>query len=194
MNIEKNLIQKIEGLLKIKILNFVSDPNFSSHKPNYRLRIRESIANFLSLDLSFAEKKEILDINKIPSLKKGYLSISHSHDYGAYIISPSRIGLDIEHLDRLSEKVILRISRPTELKHCPNPLFLWSAKESAFKVFLNDEKKITTVSQISITSWSKIDDALFFFEGSFLEKDPPVFHGILIQQSKSVLAISTKIA
>lgn len=81
-------------------------------------------------ELSYSEKGK-------PEFPRGFVSLSHNHDYGAAMISTeSPVGIDVERLDRQVARVRHKFVHPEEEKvaNSYGDLFIWVAKEAAYKM------------------------------------------------------------
>jgi hypothetical protein len=107
-------------------IQFQLREEFGSSKPNHRLNLRRTLHELLN-------ETEILDLEKVPSLTQGFVSISHCHSLGGFAHSTKPIGFDIEETQRVSVDVANRLLNAKDEKTFPNPASLWGAKESAFK-------------------------------------------------------------
>jgi 4'-phosphopantetheinyl transferase EntD len=123
------------------------------------LHIRQDIISNYSPLLSSSEKRRILNINTLPTVENLFFSISHNKSIGGYAACDQRIGFDIEEVSRLSSESVTRVCTPIELTACPDFKLLWSAKESAIKLF----KTELVMSDIEILSWNQ-KDSFFLFE------------------------------
>lgn len=83
------------------------------------------------VQLSYSEKGK-------PEIPGGFVSLSHNHDYGAAVISLEKpVGIDVERLDRQVAKVRHKFVHTEEevvAQHFSD-LFLWVAKEAAYKMY-----------------------------------------------------------
>lgn len=82
-------------------------------------------------ELSYSEKGK-------PEFPRGFVSLSHNHDYGAAMISTeSPVGIDVERLDRQVARVRHKFVHPEEEKVANSfgDLFIWVAKEAAYKMY-----------------------------------------------------------
>lgn len=88
------------------------------------------------------EKKELhYTISGKPFLKENlHISISHSSELAVVLLTDKAAGIDVENLQRNTDKIAPRFLSDTELQHInstPSPaytrIFYWSAKEALFK-------------------------------------------------------------
>lgn len=114
---------------------------------------------------SVIEELDEMRSNKIPNLPWASQTISHCKTAGGWMATSPRfgIGMDLEEHDRLNMKLISRIASEDESSQAPNPLYLWAAKEAAFKS-QSRRNQPQIFSQIKIESWNKLDSYLFKFE------------------------------
>jgi phosphopantetheinyl transferase (holo-ACP synthase) len=159
---------------------------WSQNSSNYRENIRQFILTLPGLS---AEKDLILNLekplvkassaqkslSKIEGEKAGsenlsidqnsrlnFFSISHSMQSGVIAQSLIPVGIDLESSARVSEKIVARVSTPTELQEAPSAAHLWTAKEACYKALIHFQQP-QTVSQIEITDWSKGSSDTFSF-------------------------------
>ena len=119
----------------------------------------------------FTQKQELLpwdSLLKIGSKPEGplvHISISHSYNLGVFLFvfdKKKSIGFDIEQKDRITKKLISRISSKKEIKQAPFPQLLWVSKEAGLKG-LSDNKKPLLLSDCFISNWSQ-SKKIYFFE------------------------------
>ena len=136
------LKESAEDLLKICELNSTDSTHFATFKAEKRRK--EFLASRLLLQQLLPKCPEIVYLDKFgkPSLKNSGLNISitHSADLAAIILSEKNIGIDIEQLHRNIDKVVTRFASPSEIKFIEQSndpqlvkILLWSAKEAIFK-------------------------------------------------------------
>jgi phosphopantetheinyl transferase (holo-ACP synthase) len=101
----------------------------------------------------------------------GGISISHSKLGGTLLLSLTRksVGVDIEELGRLSEKVLNRVSSESERAAAPNSTFLWPAKEASFKALYPDNDDIS-IPQMTIGNWRNLDENAWSFSSHYEQK------------------------
>ncbi len=124
--------------------------SWGSQQANYRSEIRKYIHAHI------CDSDEILDLNKIPSLKKGSISISHDKNAGGFLWTPqqTQCGFDIEITERCRPEMVKRVSTDAEMQEAPFTSALWSAKEAAFKA-IPLEQQPHSVSQLIVGKWEK---------------------------------------
>lgn len=164
MGIQKTVQEKI-NLIQPDSL-FFSDINWGSDNFSGRDLIRKSIATQFHDQI----EPDILNLNKIPSLIAGHISISHCASIGSYIFSPTAVGLDIEESQRIKLSVVARVSNTEELLKAPSPELHWCAKEAAFKFLISFEQP-KAISEIILDWTSKKNDVYYFQIESILEKN-----------------------
>jgi hypothetical protein len=106
---------------------------WAAEKPNYRVKIREHMADVNTQHFSRLQWAQLYDLNQRPRGLNCFVSISHCHSIGGYSISTFPHGFDIEDLNRISDPIIIRTSTDEERSRTPHIKLLWSAKEAAFK-------------------------------------------------------------
>ncbi len=152
---------------------FVS-PVWSASHPNSRQQIRENIIKTLKFkkhDLNKLAKNEILNLNLVPNLTQMMvgLSISHCPGLGGFAYCKLKapvefdtglgvginVGFDIEEAQRVSMKVVKRVSTKEEILAAPSPEALWVAKEACFKAsnFKYPNSQYRLISKIKIHHW-----------------------------------------
>lgn len=134
-------------------IELFTSTDWSSCESNHRLLVRKDIKHQLKL-----LDDTVLDLEKIPELPHGFVSISHSLQVGGYVYSPvSMVGLDIESTHRVNPDIIRRVSTQEELAIAPTPAHLWCAKEALYKA-LRGISQPKTISAIQFSSWQPIGD------------------------------------
>jgi phosphopantetheinyl transferase (holo-ACP synthase) len=153
-------------------------PDVTSEQPNYRMKIRQALYKTLS-DTRYrtVDESTILNLEKLPSVTGMSISISHSKQGAAFAFSYSSmaIGIDIESPERINDSLIERLSSEEERKGCPNPRWLFTAKEACWKA-TNLEFKIETVSQIETYGWTTLNPNMLQFSAK-TEKKQITGHG-----------------
>lgn len=76
--------------------------------------------------------EDIFYINKIPMLKNGYVSISHSGGYVVLAIADNEIGIDIQKNDKTLRGV-------SNLRWCKTESYFKRVKSGSIKTLLNEE-------------------------------------------------------
>lgn len=130
-----NITETLEELRANSILNENSNLRLRAMKSILHQRaflsVRKllEIANYSDLDLYY-------DATGKPHLKDKFISITHSHEFSAIIISDEKVGVDIE----LQREKILKIAskfssesigKENEIKELT---VIWGAKEAVFKI------------------------------------------------------------
>lgn len=92
------------------------------------------------------------------------VSISHSSVFGGWLAvpRPHRIGFDVELSGRIQPRIIERVCSRQEMAECPNPAFLWCAKESYFKALEHEQPE--TITQLTVTNWTVLGAGVFTFQ------------------------------
>lgn len=96
--------------------------------------------------LSYSEKGK-------PEFPHGFVSLSHNHDYGAAIISlENPVGIDVERLDRQVARVRHKFvhQEEEEVAQTLSDLFIWVAKEAAYKMYGRKELDFRNDIRISM--------------------------------------------
>ena len=118
-------------------------PEWGSEKPDYRMKIREFLAN---VDSSYFNREQLAqhyNLNQRPQAAEGFISISHCTQAGGYSFSQKACGFDLEDVMRISDPIIRRTSTDDERAKAPHLKFLWVAKEAAYKALSDDGLLIT---------------------------------------------------
>ncbi|WP_320113473.1 4'-phosphopantetheinyl transferase superfamily protein [Draconibacterium orientale] len=137
------LKEAADDLLKKVKLTPVETARLATFKAEKRRK--EFLASRLLLQQLLPESPEIVYRDKFgkPSLKDSSLNISitHSADLAAIIISDKNIGIDVEQIHRNIDKVVTRYASPEEIEFIENSndpqfvkILLWAAKEAIFKI------------------------------------------------------------
>jgi phosphopantetheinyl transferase (holo-ACP synthase) len=138
---------------------------WSSVNQDYRGLIREDLYNQLAKSCEVV-RREFEDLSQIPKHTNYHISISHCRTFGGYtcISKPHIIGFDVESLQRVTGKILNRISNPKDdFDTVVNPAFIWVAKEAAFKV-LQYVSSIKVIQEVMIRSWSMKSANVFEFQ------------------------------
>ncbi len=181
----KLFVDFIKLHFKIKFLAISAESRFSSSVDQYRLHIRQDIVANYSPLLSSSEKRKILNLDALPKVENLFFSISHNKSIGGYAACDQLIGFDVEEVSRLSLENIHRVCTPDEVKVCPDFKFLWSAKESAIKLF----KIELVMSDIEVLSWQEHHGSFFYFE-AICKKASAQIKGVVIIKDQNTLACS----
>ena len=158
-------LELIRGLLGAPELYYEVYPKTtgateSGGKIRHRLRAAWEAHNYPSENIHFEHSP--------PTSTTHSVSITHSPGGTgfAWIRHPSRVGIDMEKLSRISIPVIQRVSEPAEIGQAPNPLFIWSAKEAAFKSYWGTRNQPSLISEVIVSDWSKKTTLGFSFNFS----------------------------
>ncbi len=156
---------------------------FSTKTEGERKRLRQRLVREIKNSLDFKNIKKKFDWDLFdwgPLLKPGSkaqslfatISISHCEGFGAFVFVFEKnlsIGWDLEKKNRITEKIVGRISSEKELKSSPSPPLLWTAKEAVFKCFSNSQSFLL-LSDGLISHWIK-DKEFYFFKGRSKKTD-----------------------
>ncbi|WP_297100053.1 4'-phosphopantetheinyl transferase superfamily protein [uncultured Draconibacterium sp.] len=152
------LKETADDLLKTVELNPADTERLESFKTENRQK--EFLATRILLQNLIPENTPTIHRDKFgkPSLINSDLNISitHSADLAAIILSDKNIGIDVEQRHRNIDKVVTRFACPAEIEFIEKSndpqlvkILLWSAKEAIFKccgiqgVQFNEQIKIT---------------------------------------------------
>lgn len=133
---------------------------WGAREENYRALIRASIKDVLQTE------DHVADLARPPKSTKWSISISHAANFGGWVAAPlpARIGFDVEEGRRITDKVIERMSTEAERKDCPNPSYLWCAKEAYFKALAQDQPQ--AITQLNIGEWELLEPDFYSFRAS----------------------------
>ena len=136
--------------------------------PNQRSELRQQVINTLKDKGIAIDQEEMLNLEHLPRLNKGDLSLSHSQKHQGFLFSQkcSFAGFDIEDPGRVSDPIIKRVSKEKEVQSAPDPSLLWVAKEAAFKMF-SKTMGAKLLSEVSIDHWMPITDGVFAVRATF---------------------------
>ena len=151
----------------------------SKASPDHRIQIRDGIIQFFS-PLNETVQTHIMNLEKLPAIEGSHVSISHCEYLGGFAAASAPIGFDILDRKRLNLKVIQRVCSEKEIKSCGDPILLWPAKESVFKL-APDQFKL--IADIQILTWMKISEAIYRFEASKLS-------GFVIEKNNFLFGVS----
>lgn len=125
----KNLVQSLEFFSRqSEGLDLHLDSKWASTYSDHRINIRKHLYKKTKI-------KSVLDLQQIPKLSEGFVSISHCPVLGGFALHRQTIGLDLEQKQRLSLSLIQRVSEDEEIKLFPVDAFqgIWTVKESVYK-------------------------------------------------------------
>jgi len=147
----QGLIQALKKLAP-KIVMELS-PKYASNASDYRSKLR------VALHERFQEAR-LLDLNIVPELPSGFVSISHCRTLGGYALSKYPVGFDIEESSRVEWRFLERMWNPKDEKG-PTAALHWCAKEAVFKGLGAQQPAV--ISDIGIHAW-KPQGAGYTFE------------------------------
>jgi 4'-phosphopantetheinyl transferase len=139
------------------ILRMRSD--WGAKQPNFREKLRHGIWQELAggqqRQDSVRDRRNLLDLEELPSLEGHFISISHCQDFGGFVATTKGpVGFDIEIVKRVTTAAMERMATREEVQQAPSVASLWVAKEAAFKA-LRWGSQPSTISQIETTGWRK---------------------------------------
>jgi 4'-phosphopantetheinyl transferase len=145
-----------EELQQIFRFSEIEKEKFQSFK--YEYRKREFLSIRLLLETMLGKKVEIFYTSgRKPRLTSNsyFISISHSADLAVVLLSKKNTGVDVENIQRNTEKIATRFLSEKEIKDVTNSpnsklqrMLYWCAKEAAFKFSVWPEIEFKT--QINI--------------------------------------------
>lgn len=160
-NLSSLIVQIQNHLIKTDLpdsLHIFFYQDINSTQENHRTTLRQHLIQELQSVTNQLDVDQLLDLNRRPQTDDYSISVSHSPNSSicAFIDSHFSIGIDTEIKTRIKPPVISRIAKESEVKLCPQPEFLFCAKEAAWKA-LNHSLNISTISQIETTNWLKLE-------------------------------------
>jgi len=141
--------------------------------PSFELVFNSLWMSSDSLRLDTQKLKPLWNWEQSPPLADTHsISISHSKLGGALasIQKPFQVGVDVEDTDRLHRKLLERVSTTSELDLCPEPKWIWTAKEAAFKAYYPHNKSCH-VGDISVDKWKSVDKQTHQFTSCIKNQD-----------------------
>lgn len=151
MSLEQEFAQLKNLAPALQDVHLVTSVSWASDRPQYRLLLRQAIQSQLKV-----KEDSMLNLEKLPELPNGFVSISHSQKVGGYVFSQkNKVGLDIESAARVSNKIVQRVSSDDELKLAPGPSHLWCAKEALFKSLRGDHQP-QIISAVQFSQWNSL--------------------------------------
>jgi 4'-phosphopantetheinyl transferase EntD len=132
-------------------LYFLKNLGSATH-PDCRMLVRQKLFELLSAE-GHIPSPSLLALDHRPQHDTLNISLSHGHHHSLIGWTPTKlkIGVDIESLDRLTSKIVERVSTAEELASAPDPQYIWSAKEAAFKACY---PRHNVVSFVEVVDWT----------------------------------------
>ncbi|MBC86354.1 MAG: hypothetical protein CL677_04170 [Bdellovibrionaceae bacterium] len=131
-----------------------------------RLFLREQIITCFKDSPQWAvpenELSTLKDLTQPPTLSSYNLSLSHSGDYGGFIVTEKSVqcGFDMESKARIHKDLIARISSPEEMEEFGEEYrFIWAFKESCFKA-LNKNIHLKLVVELQFSKFQLFPDEI----------------------------------
>lgn len=162
--VDENILETFRRTLRLEDLDvFIGDAS-----PNPRPDLRKQLVEILEQKKITHNSQQLLDLNQIPRLSEGDVSLSHCPKFQGMMITQktSCIGFDIEDPDRVTTELALRVSDEVQLQSAPGPALLWVAKEAAFKAF-SKSHGARLLSEISLNHWMPLTEGLFAVKATF---------------------------
>jgi hypothetical protein len=143
--------------LKLFFLRNLGSTFYSDHRQLLRQHLFDALSQ-----AQLNPSTDLLDLKKRPEHPKLNISLSHGPEHSLLAWAPKthHIGIDIEALDRLSDKIIERVSTSKEVAESPQGAYLWSAKEAAFKALF---PTFNVVSSVEIIDWTELSPQRWTF-------------------------------
>jgi len=161
------------------IFQFSTKEESDFHKIKNETRKREFLAVRLLLEKLLGQKSEIsYNKHRKPHIQNKNLNISISHCSGLVVVLVSKIkaGIDVENMERNTEKIAPRFLSEQEKHEIENTpelsltrIIYWCAKEAAFKIAEHPEIEFKTHIQISPF---KVNPAGGSFRGKLCKNEP----------------------
>lgn len=145
----------LESLLPESVLETITNKNYKS-----KSRRLEVMATYALLTSYLKTPSVIIDHNSNgqPLLDGFYLSISHTNDYACVLLSTQKVvAIDIEYRSDRIERIRSKFLRSDEaFTSIEDLLLVWSAKETLYKYFSEDdlmynEMKVESISASSLS-------------------------------------------
>ena len=145
---------------------------FSKQKTGDRERtiLRQKLIQEITQHKSFKKhesrfyKKALLNLKQRPECPFVSLSVSHCNYLGGFVFVFGKkfsIGFDIENAQRVTKKIISRISSKKEVQQAPHPALLWTAKEASLKC-LSRRWDHFMLKDCLVSDWEKKSDSYQF--------------------------------
>lgn len=158
-------------------------PEWGSQVDNHRVLIRQGLkARYASEAAS-----DLLDLEVLPKLKKGFVSISHARGLGGYAYSADWLGFDLETDARVRPELAARISTMEEFSAAPDAASLWCAKEAAYKALAFVEQP-TMVTDFSL-AWHRRGSDFIFTMNEAARFGVVAGHGVVRKLSGHTMAV-----
>ncbi len=157
-------ITELPHELHPRFLHRLKDESYTASQQNLHwLASRAAIAAYFE----FGDLVLLKDENNKPSLtidgEKFYLSITHSFNYAAVLISKAyQVAVDMEKYDQRIERVKYKFASNTELQFAfDNTLLtkIWSAKETLYKYY--SKKQLVFKTQLTVEPFTATDSLIY---------------------------------
>ena len=182
-------LEVLKSVLDCPSLELHLSSHWGSSQPEHRFKIRQFIAENVRACGGPDRTEDILDLEKVPALSNSQVSISHCLQYGVIAFAQNPVGVDVEELPRLQDKIVARMSNESEMSQAPSAASLWVAKEAAYKA-LKSFAQPQVLSQLEIGMWQALDSHSETFallnHSTFAA---PVGKGVVIRNKSHALAV-----
>ena len=147
--------EQLKSQLPKSVLEIITNKNYKSES-----RRLEVMATYALLTSYLKTPSIIIDHNSNgqPLLDGFYLSISHTNDYACVLLSTQKVvAIDIEYRSDRIERIRSKFLRSDEaFTSIEDLLLVWSAKETLYKYFSEDdlmynEMKVESISDSSLS-------------------------------------------
>ena len=147
--------EQLKSQLPKSVLEIITNKNYKSES-----RRLEVMATYALLTSYLKTPSIIIDHNSNgqPLLDGFYLSISHTNDYACVLLSTQKVvAIDIEYRSDRIERIRSKFLRSDEaFTSIEDLLLVWSAKETLYKYFSEDdlmynEMKVESISAFSLS-------------------------------------------
>ncbi|MEM7646002.1 MAG: hypothetical protein AAF203_03745, partial [Pseudomonadota bacterium] len=156
-------------------LYFFND--LKSTQANHRKELRQQLQTIIQRREPSINFDGLSDLSKRPVLPGYSMSLSHCPLGSGFCLFPDdqvQVGFDLEQKSRLNPKLIERVSTQIERNQSINPLFLFTAKEAAWKA-VNKPLSLLTISDVHTTSWRLIEPNWYTYQ---IERDGQLVDGL----------------
>ena len=124
-------------------------------------KLREKLIHHIKSQTGYKDNDlnwdELLKLKTKPFVPGLGLSISYCNYLAVCAIvfdQKVSIGFDIEHKERVTNRLVERISSQKEISQCPHPALLWTAKEAGVKS-LSSHSQPVLFKNCRLSNWKK---------------------------------------
>ena len=162
--VDEKVLENFRRTLRLEDLDIFIGRATSSPRPD----LRKQLVEVLEQKEIAHNTQQMLNLDQIPRLNEGDVSLSHCPKFQGLMISQKsgHLGFDIEDPDRVTTELALRVSDNDQLQRAPDPASLWVAKEAAFKA-LSKSHGAKLLSEISMNQWMPVAEGFFVVKATF---------------------------